>query len=295
MILYGTRIDSDFIPSPKLPEEGEYLRTLRLRQLRGGEGDEEFGERTPLYRAHGRAVFLRSSHSFHDNLPDQRWSYEVEGVVSFRWRTGSGEIHYRLQEAGTVALLTFWLTHLFLPLYLTLEREVEFFHAGAVESAGMALLFLAPSTGGKSTLTDYFLLRGHPLLTDDKAATFFRDGAAFVAGAHPYHRPFRAFETLGHEAARFSDRFLPLGALYLLEPSPPEAEVSIGPIHGFARFDALKPHFLFQFSFLRAEQFRYLGALLGETPVYRIAVPRDLERLEEVRQAILAQEERRMR
>ncbi len=287
MILYGTRIDCDFLPSPELPDEGEYTGILKLREAREGESEDGFREAIPLYRTHGRAVYLRSDLPFENNLPGQGWSYEVEGVVRFRWRTGEGEILYRLHEGIGAELLTFWLTHLFLPLYLTLERRVEFFHAGAVESEGKALLFLAPSTGGKSTLTDYFLRRGHPLLTDDKAATFFRGEEPLVAGAHPYHRPYRAFETLGDKASRYWDRFLPLGGLYLLEPAAPEAAVEIGEIRGFSRFDRLMPHFLFQLSFLREEQFRHLGTLLQKTPVYRIAVPRDLKRLEEVRSAIL--------
>jgi hypothetical protein len=291
MILYAVRVVCDFDPVPPLPDRGETLRTLTLRSAGPfREFRQELRERFPLYRAHGREVFLHSDRSFGASGPARPWAYEVDGIVTFFWRGGGETIFYRLHEGGDIARLTFWFTHLFFPFYLTLERRSEFLHAGAVERDGEAILFLAPSLGGKSTLTDYFLRRGAPLISDDKVATYRQDDRFLVAASHPYHRPYRAFETLGQRADSSVDRLLPLGALYLLEPSPPDAEVAIAPIHGFARFDRLMPHFLFQFPFLRPEQFRYLGALLQRVPLYRVVVPRDLARLEEVRRAILGME-----
>ena len=46
------------------------------------------------------------------------------------------------------ALLAFWFVHIFLPMYLTLERGWDFIHAAAVEVDNRPILFIAPSTGG---------------------------------------------------------------------------------------------------------------------------------------------------
>ena len=62
-----------------------------------------------------------------------------------------------------------------------------------VEVDEQPILFIAPSTGGKSTLGDYFLKQGHPMLSDDKVATFLHEDEFWAVPSHPHHRPFREF------------------------------------------------------------------------------------------------------
>jgi len=241
-----------------------------------------------LYRAHGRRVFLYSDRVFEDNVPGQPWCYEVQDTVRFYWRTGEASVGYELLDEGTPDRLAFWFVHLFFPFYLTLERRYEFLHAGAVAVDGKPILFLAPSMGGKSTMTDFFIRRGHALVSDDKVATFRENGRFTVAGSHPYHRPYREFETLGRRAERFMTEFLPIHACYLLERVQAEVAVSIGEVRGFHKVDAILPHFLFRFPFLKEEHFRFLTSLLDDIRLFRITVPGDLHRLGEVHDAVCA-------
>jgi hypothetical protein len=290
VILYGIDVDMDFLPTPSLPERGESEKSLALRELAPSEPEETLPERQLLYRAHGRKVFLSSEYPLDGKIPSPRWRYDVENRLSFFWKSDDAVVRYRVHGKADRALLTFWFVHLFLPFYLTVERWSSVLHAGAVESDGKAILFLAPSTGGKSTLTDHFLHHGSPLVSDDKVALYRRGEGFVAAAAHPYHRPYRRFETLGKRAPGFSGKFLPLGALYRLERSGPDAEIAILPIHGVDRFRNLRSHLLYQFPFLKAEQFCRMGELLGQVPFYRVVVPEGLDRLKEVREAILSHE-----
>ena len=130
----------------------------------------------PLYTTHGRELTLRTDRELARSEPGQPWCLEVEGVVSFSWTCGEPVIDYCLQGNGSRELLVFWFVHIFLPLHLTLERGYDFIHSAAVEIQGQPALFIAPSTGGKSTLGDYFLKQGHAMLSDDKVATFLHEG-----------------------------------------------------------------------------------------------------------------------
>ena len=161
----------------------------------------------PFYSAHGRNVYLYSNRPLDGSAKGQPWCYEVKDVVRFYWQGGGRTIFYELAEQGNAGLLSFWFIHLLLPLYFTLEGIYDFLHAGAVEVGGNPILFIAPSMGGKSTLTDYFIREGHPLVSDDKVATFIENSQFMAVGSHPYHRPYRRFEELGYYVNNMSNGF----------------------------------------------------------------------------------------
>lgn len=288
MIVYGTKIDSDIDFPLDLPTEGETRYELRLAS---GVPDELYRSVTcgfPLYWAHGRKVYLYSDRLFDGSDIGQPWCYEVKDVVRFYWAGGEPTVYCELDEKGSDALLAFWFIHLFLPLYMTLEGKYDFLHAGAVEIDGRPILFIAPSMGGKSTLTDYFVQKGHTLVSDDKVPTFVRDGQFMAVGSHPYHRPYRKFEELGYRVKNFMTEFAPIDAFYVLEPEAAAAPIVFEEISGFGKFDRLMPNYLFHFSFLKPQRLRYLGEMLNAVKVFRVRVPRDLERLNEVYAAICA-------
>jgi hypothetical protein len=216
------------------------------------------------------------------NSAGQPWCYEVANVVRFYWRGGDESIYYQLDAQGNADLLGFWFIHLLLPLYLTLENKYDFIHAGAVEVEGKPILFIAPSMGGKSTMTDYFIRRGHPLITDDKLPTFIENGRFMAVSSHPYHRPYRKFEELGYRVEHFMDDFKPIHAIYVLEGSDADAEIMIDEITGFAKFDTLLPNYLYMFSHLLPKRHIYLSQMLSTIRMFRVSVPWDKERLGEV-------------
>ncbi len=282
MIVYGTKIKSDIDFPLDLSQETETRYEVELSSKVPSEFKKSITCGFPWYWAHGRKVYLYSDREFDGSEVGQPWSYEVQDVVTFYWVGGERKIYYALAEKGDANLLSFWFIHLLLPIYMTLENMYDFLHAGAVEVEGKPIFFIAPSMGGKSTMTDYFIKQGHPLISDDKVPTFIKDDKFMAVGSHPYHRPYRKFEELGYRVEKFTERFKPIHAFYELEGVEGDAEITIEEINGFEKFDALLPNYLYMFSYLKPKRLKYLSSMLNSIKVFHVKVPWDMERLGEV-------------
>ena len=286
--LYGVNVFCEFelfgreVPSSAVAP-GEHA-ALELR--RASSGLEAGSQVVPLYETHGRELVLHTDRPLALSEPGQCWCLEVRDVVSFHWVGGRTLIEYELHSEGTQALLVFWFVHIFLPLQLTLERGYDFIHSAAVEVHGKPLLFIAPSTGGKSTLGDYFLKQGHAMLSDDKVATFLHQGEFWAVPSHPHHRPFRQFEVLGNPVSRFASGPGPIHAFYVLEAGSPDDNIVIEEVLGFRKFEALMPNYLFGFEFLKKQRMEWLAQLADKSQVFRVRRPWDLCRQQEVYEAI---------
>lgn len=229
-----------------------------------------------------RNVTLATNRDFKQPTKDQKWLLNVENVISFSWKTQSGKISYRFFEEATEDIFRFWLYHIVLPIYFSIGQVYKFLHAGAVEIDDKPVLFMAPSHGGKSTMTDYFLQRGHPLITDDKMATYEKDDIYYAVPSHPYHRPFRAVEVLGNLCDNPATVTRPLHAIYILEKDEPEADIVIRELKGIEKFTHLHKGGEMNFSFFTPQYVAYLAGLANHVKMFSIKVPQDLERLEEV-------------
>lgn len=282
MIVYGTKIKSDINFPLNLSHQTEIRYEVTLSSDIPCDIKNMITCGLPLYWAHGRYVYLYSDREFEGSHAGQPWCYEVEDVVRFYWVGGERTIYYEMGEKGDANLLGFWFIHLFLPLYMTLEDMYDFFHAGAVEVEGKPIFFIAPSMGGKSTMTDYFIKQGHRLISDDKVPTFIADGKFMAVGSHPYHRPYRKFEELGYRVEKFSPNFKPIHAFYVLEGVEDDTDITIEEVKGFAKFDALLPNYLYMFTYLKPKRLKYLSAMLKSIRVFHVKVPWDIERLAEV-------------
>ena len=287
MTIYGTKIKSDIVFPLNLSHNTETKYEVKLSSKVPAKLKNAVTCGFALYRAHGRRVYLYSDRLFDGSDAGQPWCYEVKDIVSFYWIGGEDTIYYELGREGDADLLGFWFIHLLFPLYMSLERKYDFFHAGAVEVEGKPLFFIAPSMGGKSTMTDYFIKQGHTLVSDDKVPTFIQNGKFMAVGSHPYHRPYRKFEELGYRVGDFTTAFRPLQAFYELEGVEADADIEISEIKGFAKFDVLLPNYLYLFSWLKPERLRYLSRMLNEIQVFHVKVPWDMERLAEVYKAIV--------
>jgi hypothetical protein len=286
MIIYCTKIISDIDFMLDLPAEGDVRYSVRLSAELPVEYKSAITCGLPFYMAHGRRVYLYS-----DRVPDcsevgQFWCYEVEDVVRFYWRGGERTVYYQFDQYGDLNLLSFWFIHLLLPLFFTLEGMYDFLHAGAVEVSGRPILFIAPSMGGKSTMTDYFVRHGHALVSDDKVPTFIENEKFMSACSHPYHRPYRKFEELGYRVSAFTAVCKPIHGFYVLARGEADADISIQEIVGFEKFDTLLPNYLYTFSFLKQQRLAYLSAMLNDIRMFRVQVPWDLDRLSEVHDAV---------
>ncbi len=286
MIIYGTRILSD-IPFPlHIPNDHKKRLELTLSQNPPQAITSAITCSLPLYQTHGRKVYLHSDRGLDNNSMMQPWSYEVKDVVRFFWFGGETNIYYQLCDKGDNKLLSFWFIHLLLPLYFTLEKTFDFFHAGAVKVEDKIILFLAPSMGGKSTMTDFFIKRGHFLIADDKVATFIRNNRVMTMASHPYHRPYRKFEDLGLRAEYYENRCEPVHALYYLEKNPAITHPVISDVKGVEKFKTIFPNYLYMFPFLMSYRLHYLSKVLHSIKIFRVQIPWKIEQIASVHDAI---------
>lgn len=220
--------------------------------------------------------------------------------------------HQHDQEATDVVELTF--LSLLTGFWLE-SRGTVVLHASAVSVNGWAVVFLATNRGGKTSLSTSLMQAGHPLLTDDFLAVSLSDDATVAHPGFPQmrmwpdlanhflgghaHLPLVVPETekrrvpVGDEAfGVFCTEDRPLSRLYLparvddsqtpigVEPIPPQQ----------ALIELVRESFLstvLEKAGLHRERFARLVSLVGHIPMARLVYPSGLDRLPEVRQAIL--------
>lgn len=277
MNVYGTKIKSDIHFPLNLPCDSATRYEIALSSQLSEKLKDSITCGFPLYWGHGRNVILYSDRVFDGSEAGQPWCYEVKDVVRFYWVGGERRIYYELDEKGNANLLSFWFVHLLMPLYFTLENMYDFLHAGAVEIEGAPVLFIAPSMGGKSTMTDYFIKQGHTLVSDDKVPTFIDQGQFMAVGSHPYHRPYRKYEELGYCVENFATSFKPIHTFYALEASESDVDIAIDEIKGFKKFEALLPNYLYMFPFLMQKRLQYLSGMLNSIRMFNVTLPWNMQ------------------
>ena len=215
------------------------------------------------------------------------WMLEVTDVLKLVWFPHSRTIGYEEGAAFTPEQLRFWVYHTFLPLLFQLEQVYHMFHVGSVEIDGKAVIFSAPSFGGKSTLTHYCLQRGHRLLGDDTLAIHTENDGTFRAVASwPFVRPYRQPAVLGDAAEAFVTSPLKIGAVFVLKQVEGNVDIDIAPLKGIAKFKALHAADFSPIGFFKKEHFVFHMQFAKQTPLYEIAVPQNFARLGEVYAAI---------
>lgn len=215
------------------------------------------------------------------------WALEIKDVVTLIWDAENRNILYVKGLSYTYERLRFWVYHTFLPLVLELERTYHILHVGSVEIEGKPILFSAPSFGGKSTLTDYFIQQGHTMLSDDSMAVDKCGDVYYAIASYPFHRPYRELETLGYPVENFATEPKPLHAVYLLEKSEPDVAVEIEELKGIEKFKAFHYSSFIDFSFMKQERFIFFTEMAKHVPVYKVKIPWDLQRLGEVYENIV--------
>ena len=281
-----------FADQPTLQEEYESFgfprkeagpQTIVVREMKGHGG---FQQRTWLTYMSGRYCAYLGDRPFREFDREENWGLEVQGVLSLAWEAESRTILYGRGEAFTPELLRFWIFHTFFPIVLELERSYKMLHVGAVELGGGPVVFSANSFGGKSTMTDFFLRRGHVLYSDDTLAVRIEGERCIAYPSFPYHRPYRQPESLGKRAEKFARSPAPIRAVYELVGSAPGAKVEIAPAHGVEKFKILYHSHFIRFAFLKRERYEFALRMAQAVPVYTVTVPWDLARLPEVYTAV---------
>jgi hypothetical protein len=92
---------------------------------------------------------------------------------------------------------------------------------------------------------------------------------------------------MGYRVDNFAKEPAPLKALFELESAPADADVKIVAPTGIERFKSCFYSTFIKFRFMKKERFDFFAKMAQEVPVYKVTVPWDKERLEEVYEAIV--------
>ncbi len=282
MIAYNHYID--FIPELKNEKSmiGTFSNMITIKKSPFFDLNKELPYQKKYLNNQGRDVLLCSDMKFMRTQQGQTWAFEIEEVVRFFWRSGTKTLRYTELEKFTSRLLEYWALQMVLPTFFTIEETYDFLHAGAVEIDGKPILFIAESFGGKSTMTDFFLKKGHTMISDDKVACYKSSDNFFAVASHPHHRPHRKMEDLGFFVTNVAKIPKPMHAIYELDRAKSDASVGIVELHGIEKFKSLRYSSDINLSFQKSRRFVFLADLAKVVPVYKVTVPWDMERLSEV-------------
>jgi hypothetical protein len=280
-------LEKEFLSFPSDPSQYPENPTIRVIASSEPSRLDAFPFKTDWFDMSGQKARYHSIHPYEEAGGAFPWALEVKDVVTLIWEASDQKIIYSKGKHYTPERLRFWIYHTFFPLVLELERKYRILHVGAVEIKGKPVLFSAFSFGGKSTLTDYFIQKGHTMLSDDSMAIDKRGDKYYAIASYPFHRPYREPETLGYLVENFATVPNPLHAVYLLEKCEPDAEVKIVELKGIEKFKAFHYSIFIDFSFMKQERFDFFTEMAKHVPVYKILIPWDLERLGEVYERIV--------
>ena len=297
-VAYGVRLEGD-LALDELPQAiGEQL-SLRVEVRRTPSLPAVTGILISTYQAQERTAqfFIHPEHAV----------ILLDELISFELRFEKSLIICYCRPDASDALIKYWVLQQILPMFLLLAGTLDFLHGTAtslriftgnkaqVEPADVGCIaFLGPSRSGKSTLLNYFLSRGHGLVTDDHLALASNEYTQ-VMPAIPYHRPYRAIEDLGILSDQYSPAPTRLKRLYALWPVAAEAPIKAELMSGadamavliadnhYTLHDSGVPRFVSLFE----KRFRGLAALSRRIPVVKLHVPRSMERLTELYTFIL--------
>lgn len=262
-------------------------KTIEVVRSPHAETETDFSKHSGWISLSGQEVRYWSHKPFKDADTSFSWALEVRDVLTLLWCPEENKIYYIKAIGYAPKRLEFWIYHTFFPLVLELKRTYHILHVGSVEIDGKPILFSASSFGGKSTLTDFFIQKGHALLGDDTVAIDERSDGYYAIASYPYHRPYRTPEDLGYGVKNFATTPKPLHAIYLLEKCAPHAQIVIENIKGIEKFTALYDSVFVEFDFMKKERMAFFASLARAIPLYRITIPWDKQRLDEVYGAIV--------
>ena len=288
MVVFNTNLH--FLNEEKLNTEVEksVLESIAIYEDTSPLESLSFSLKTGWFPMSGEEARYHSTVPFHEANEAFSWGLEIKEVLTLIWDAKKREIQYNKGKHYSPERLRFWVLHTFLPLVLELERSHRIMHVGSVEVEGKPILFSAFSFGGKSTLTDYFIQKEHALLSDDSLAIDKREDTYYAVSSYPFHRPYRELETLGYYVENFNTTPKPVHAVYTLEKAEADAPVEIVELKGIEKFKAFHYSSFIDFDFMKRERFNFFTEMAQHVPVYKITIPWDLERLNEVYDAVVA-------
>ncbi len=242
---------------------------------------------SPWVPASGVEIRYFTHLAFSKEDHDQSWAMEIKNVLTLFWSKETNEILYRKGQEYHPDRLQFWLYHTFIPIMLELRGIYHIFHVGSVEIDGKSILFSAPSFGGKSTMTDYFINRGHTMFSDDSLGVEKVGDEYLAISSYPFHRPYRKFEDLGYLVEKFSTEVKPIHAVFVLNKSNETSLISIQEINGIEKFKAFHYSSFVMYDYMKQERFEFFTQMARKIPMYEVIYPHGIEKLDKVYEAIV--------
>jgi serine kinase of HPr protein (carbohydrate metabolism regulator) len=234
-----------------------------------------------------REVAISSDKSFYEDHEIRTINFHVNEVLTFSVQKDHNIIYYKLYEKGSEYLMMYWLSHTFLPILFTLENRYYFLHAGSVEVEDKPILFIADSFGGKSTMTDFFMKKGHTMISDDKVGIFQDERGMIAVPSYAYHRPYRQMEDLGYFVENFAKEAKKIACIFNLVKVSADGDIKIEEVFGLQKFRILKASTEIDLPINQKLKFETLSNIANKVKLYDIHIPWDLPRLEEVYERVV--------
>jgi len=264
------------------------FETISVSEAPYHNGEEVFSKKSRPVSYIGRELKYLSNTAFAERQKGAfSWALEIEDLLTLIWDCKTHNILYIRHKNYTEELLRFWLFHTFFPLVLELEGRYHILHAASVEIEGRAMIFSAPSYGGKSTLVDCLMRRGYAFLSDDIVVIDAYNGRHYAISSYPYHRPFRKVETLGYPIENRATAQSEIGFFFVLKKTGKNDDISFSRIKGSGKLKAIQESSYIDFAYTKKEYFAFYSALAREVKIYELRIPWDLQRLDEVCGAVL--------
>ena len=296
-VAYGLKIQTSTRLPVLLPGSGGTGTSLSLSIEQGDKKKmRPLSYEAPLITLHGKTIRLSSDLplSFPISSKKRCWKLEVGNEFLFDWRNISNKVRaWYFTSEPDLFKLAFWLLHTIIPVYLILKGTSLFLHAAAIEFDKKAILFLAPSQGGKSTLADIFVQRGHRLLSDDKIRLHLTGSRCLAFPSYPYLRRSRKNENLGDFTESFSNEPLYVSTFYELNFVNPQNKCEIIPLSGLHKFEVFKRSYLYQPVSISIKEGELLMHLAKHYKLYQIKLPKNVKKLSAVYNTIVSHIEQR--
>lgn len=288
-IAYGVGIESNML-FDALPQSTQCGRTIAIHIRQVSAIKQDASPSLGSARAGSRELHI----VYHED----HISIQIESIFRFEFWVSSERILCDVLEGTPEDLIRYWCLQQIIPLFLFFSGSTDFLHGMAVGSysrtddadpfaPSSCMGFIGQSYAGKSTLLNYFLSRGHVLVTDDYLAMSRLDYTQ-VSPAIPFYRPYRALEDLGLLAERYSPNPTKLKQIYLIQPVSSNADVRVDWLMGAEALTSLLPHLPYKTesgsisTLFDEDRFRKLADMMRKVPFGRLHVPRSLDRLPEV-------------
>jgi len=286
-MVHGHHFDFTDEPTLQTDTTADHPRTIFVKETQNRTLLDNYTLKRPWVPLSGREGQYFAQTPFEEADENFSWGLAIKDVLTMVWLPEEQTIYYMTDVHYTAQRLQFWVYHTFFPMILELSRSAHMLHVAAVEVASKPVLFSAPSFGGKSTLTDFFIQKGHTLLSDDSLGIEKKEGIYYCIPAYPYHRPYREPEVLGHRVENFALKAQSIDAVFLLKKAMPDADIAITELKGIEKFKAFHESIFIEFPFRKKERFRFFGEMAQNVPVFTVTIPWNIERLHEVYQAII--------